>query len=71
MVWVGVIALLKNIGIIQVVDWRIIWPVLVIIAGFSLKHCKSMMYGGMCKGGKCEMCGNGGEHKCEGPNCKH
>lgn len=67
--WVGVIYLLKNIGIIQIVDWSIVWPVLVIIAGFSLKHCKSyMMHGMMCKGGKCGMgaggkCGMGGEGK--------
>lgn len=74
LVWVGVVYLLRNIGIIDVINWSIVWPVLVIIAGFSLKHCKSMMHGVMCKGGNCGMCAGGkcgGEGVCVGPNCKH
>lgn len=67
LIWVGVVYLLKNIGIIQVVDWNIIWPVLVIIAGFAVKHCKHSMSCGM--GGKCGMCGTGDSKKCEGGKC--
>jgi len=74
LVWVGVVSLLKNIGIIEVINWSIVWPVLVIILGFSLRHCKSMMHGITCKGANCDMCVGGkcgGEGVCEGPNCKH
>lgn len=69
--WVGIVYLLRNIGIIQIVDWNIIWPVLVIIAGSSLKHCKPWMMhgmGGKCGMGGCGKCGGDG-HKCEGPDC--
>ncbi|MBI5078009.1 MAG: hypothetical protein HZB11_01405 [Candidatus Yonathbacteria bacterium] len=69
LIWIGVIALLKNIGIIQVVDWSIIWPVILIIAGSSFKRGKHGMMCGM--GGKCGMCKGDEGHKCEGPNCKH
>ena len=66
LIWVGVIMLLRNMGIIQVVDWNIIWPVLLIIAGGSLKHFKHGMKCGM--GGSCGTCGTN-DHKCEGENC--
>lgn len=68
--WVGVVYLLRNIGIIEVIDWNIVWPVLIIIAGFAIRHCKrcGKCQGGMCMGGKCEI-GKGDEHKCEGPEC--
>ena len=78
LVWVGVMALLKNLEIITVINWNVIWPFLLIIVGSSLKHCRSMMHGAMCKGGNCGMCAGGkrgmggnSEHKCEGPECKH
>ncbi|MFA5997155.1 MAG: DUF5668 domain-containing protein [Candidatus Paceibacterota bacterium] len=67
LLWFGVLALMKNVGILRVVDWSVIWPVLLIVAGLSLKHCK---HGMMCMaGGKCGMCGKGDGHKCEGDNC--
>ena len=64
--WVGVMYLLKNIGIIQAFNWNIIWPFLVIMLGLSMKHCKHSM---MCAvGGKCPAC-EAKNHKCEGENC--
>ena len=78
LVWVGIIALLKNMGFIEMIDWNVIWPVLLIITGSVLKHgCRGKCWGkgcGMCGGGKCEggmMKGMGAAHTCEGPNCKH
>ena len=69
LVWVGVVYLLKNIGIIQIVNWNIIWPVLIIIVGLSLKHCK---HGISCViGNKCGKCDGGSAHKCVGPDCTH
>ncbi|OIO31040.1 hypothetical protein AUJ77_00880 [Candidatus Nomurabacteria bacterium CG1_02_43_90] len=57
LIWVGIIYLLKSIGIIQVINWSIIWPVLIIILGFSIKHYKHSM---MCAvGGKCGACETG------------
>ena len=54
LVWIGVVSLLKSIGVIQIVDWSIIWPVVLIVIGSSLKFCKySMMNRGMCGCGKC------------------
>ncbi|MGB2580638.1 MAG: DUF5668 domain-containing protein [Minisyncoccia bacterium] len=67
LVWFGVVALLKNIGVIRIVDWSIIWPVLLIILGLSLKHFKHSM--ACAIGGKCDTCGTGASHKCEGENC--
>lgn len=72
MIWVGVIALLKNLEIIPVINWTFIWPFILIIIGSSLKYFKHGMVCGM--GGKCGMCAGGkcgGEGVCEGPNCKH
>lgn len=68
LVWFGVIALLKGLGVIRFVDWSIIWPVILIVAGLSIKHCKHDM---MCPwGGRCGMCDNKvSDHKCEGPDC--
>lgn len=72
LIWVGVIMLLKNIGLIQVVDSGIVWATIIIILGFSLKHgCHRHMMGGMMgkgmgfkhdqdhkgMGGGCEECG--------------
>lgn len=70
LIWVGVIMLLRAIGLIQVVDSSIVWAVVVIILGFALKHgCRHCAMGGMmgkCKWGKfgqaeggkvCEQCG--------------
>ncbi len=56
LIWVGVVMLLKAIGLIQVVDSSIIWAVVVIILGFALKHagCRHGMMCGMM--GKCKMC---------------
>jgi len=74
LIWCGVVFFLKNNGYIDAVTWTTVWPVLLIIIGSSLKHCRSMMHGMMCKGGNCGMCAGGkcgGEGKCEGPNCKH
>lgn len=75
MVWFGVVALLKNIGVIQIVDWSIIWPVILIVLGLSMKYCKhSMMYS---MSGMCRNCGKGASActakdgmKCEGPDCE-
>jgi hypothetical protein len=69
LMWVGIVALLKNMGFIEVVDWNIIWPVALIILGMLLKHHKRCGSCGsaVCMGGKCG--GNG--HVCEGPNRKH
>lgn len=68
LILVGVVAFLNNTGVIFAsMDWSTIWPLLVILAGFAVKHCKSCG-SGMCMGGKCEM-GKGDEHKCEGAGC--
>lgn len=68
LVWFGVVAFLKNLGVIQVVDWSIIWPVVLIVIGLSLKHYKHSM---TCMiGGKCDVCGKVAGHKCEGADCK-
>ncbi|MFZ2303448.1 MAG: DUF5668 domain-containing protein [Minisyncoccia bacterium] len=67
LVWVGVVAFLKGLGIIRIVDWSIIWPVLLIVIGLSLKYVNHSM---VCAiGGKCNSCGKGDSHKCEGANC--
>ncbi len=74
LIWCGVVFFLKNNGYIDAVTWNTVWPVILIIIGSSLKHCRSMMHGMTCKGGNCKMCVGGkceGEGKCEGPNCKH
>lgn len=66
--WVGVVAFLKSLGIIQIVDWSIIWPVALIILGSSLKHTEK--HGMLCMvGGNCGTCGKGSDHKCEGDAC--
>jgi len=65
LIFVGVIALLKNIGVM--VDWNLIWPIALIFVGFAVKHvgsCKMRGMRGMCKGGSCE------EMKCEGGKCE-
>lgn len=67
MVWVGALYLLQNLGIIAPITWNIIWPVLIIIAGLSLKHINHSMT--CAVGGKCGPCGKGGDHKCEGADC--
>ena len=69
LIWVGALALLKNLGVIPVIDWNIIWPVVLIIAGTSLKHFKRSVMCGF--GGKCKMCasGKGDDHKCEEGEC--
>jgi len=41
LVWVGVVALLKSLGIIRIVDWSIIWPVLFI---FCFLPTKFLLY---------------------------
>ncbi len=75
LVWIGVVAFLKSLGIIQVVDWSIIWPVLLIIIGSSLKFCRPMMHGmyGKCgmsgKWAAGEKCGTGACGKREGACC--
>lgn len=83
MIFAGVLALLKNIGVM--VDWNIIWPIALIFIGMAVKHmgsCKmcGMRMGmgrcgkGMCKGGMCEKmeCEGGKceEGECEGGECK-
>lgn len=65
LVWFGVIALLKGLGVIRFVDWSIIWPVVIIVAGLSLKHYK---HSAVCLlGGACGECGR--DHKCGGDTC--
>ncbi len=67
--WVGVVALLKNMGIIEVIDWSIVWPVLLIALGMILKkynRCTSCNRR-ICIGG---MCGKAESHTCEGQDCK-
>ncbi|MFZ2831803.1 MAG: hypothetical protein WAZ40_01480 [Minisyncoccia bacterium] len=66
LMWVGALYLLKNVGLLTVIDWNIIWPVAVIILGVALKHNKHDM---TCAMGKCGACGKGGDHKCEGGDC--
>ncbi len=68
--WVGIISLLRNMGFIEVIDWSIVWPVLLIVLGMILKKYKrcTSCNSGMCIGG---MCGKADSHVCEGPNCKH
>lgn len=67
LVWVGVVALLKSLGIIRIVDWSIIWPVALIIVGLSLKHINHSI---VCAiGEKCVVCKDGEDHKCEGVDC--
>ena len=65
LLWFGVVALMKNVGILRVVDWSVIWPVLLIVAGLSLKHYKHSMY--CLLGGACDSCGR--DHKCKGEGC--
>lgn len=63
--WVGMIMLLKAIGIIPEVTSPIVWAVVVIVLGSAMKHgCHHGMCGkwmGMGKG----MMG----HKCSGADC--
>lgn len=69
--WVGALFLLQNLGIIAPITWSIIWPVVIIILGVSVKHCKYPAEHSMVCGvaGKCNMCKVENEHKCEGENC--
>ena len=63
LVWVGVIMLLKAIGIIPEVTSGIVWAVVVIILGFMLKHgCRHGKWGMM---GGCKMCKNEDAKVCE------
>jgi len=62
LVWFGVIGLLKGIGVIRIVDWSIIWPVLVIVLGLSLKHYKHSLT--CAVGGNCDSCGKGNHNTC-------
>jgi len=70
LIFAGVLALLKNIGVI--VTWSIFWPIALIFAGMAVKHlgcCRMFMKGGRwgkggCEGGVCE-----GE-SCEGGKCE-
>ena len=73
MTFAGVLALLKNIGVIM--TWSIIWPIALIFLGMAVKHmgfCQRYVmrrFGkGGCEDGVCE--GEGCEGgKCEGENC--
>ena len=68
LIWVGVIMLMKAIGLIQVVDANIIWAVVVIILGFALKY--KCHHGMMCKMmGRCKEEGKSTYHKCTGADC--
>ncbi|MCK9345326.1 MAG: hypothetical protein M0P64_04415 [Candidatus Pacebacteria bacterium] len=67
LVWVGVVGLLKSIGVIRFVDASIILPVALIVVGLSLKHFKHSAI--CCVGGKCGFCDMSKGHKCEGENC--
>lgn len=71
LVWIGVLYFLKNTNYIDVIDWNVVWPVILIIVGSSLKHCKPWKHCGM--GGKCGMsgCGKCGDdgHTCSGADC--
>ncbi|MHB1118219.1 MAG: hypothetical protein ACYCZ7_01630 [Minisyncoccota bacterium] len=64
-VFVGVMALLNNIGV--ELSWSLVWPIALIFVGFAVKHCghyyKCFGMGGKCGSGMCE----GG--KCKGSEC--
>jgi hypothetical protein len=65
--WVGIVMLLKNIGLIQEVNSNLYWAVALIVVGSALKHgCHHGMCGGMMGKWKCGM---GESHKCMGANC--
>jgi len=69
LILVGVVAFLNNMGVITAgVDWNTVWPLLVILVGFAIKHCKRCVSCGStkCVGGVCKM---EDSHKCEGPEC--
>ena len=57
LVFVGIVAFLKNTGIIFEFDWSIIWPLLLIVAGIIVKHLGSCH--GCYKNASCESCKNG------------
>lgn len=52
---VGVLFFLKNIGIINSINWDILWPVLVMLIGVSMVLRK-----------RCSKCGGWGCKWCEG-----
>lgn len=51
---IGVLFLLKNVGVLEGIDWGIIWPLAVIAVGFNMffkkRHCSTCgtVHGGMC-----------------------
>ncbi len=67
--WVGIVALLRSMGFIDVIDWSIVWPVLLIVAGIILKKYKrcTSCNSGMCIEG---MCGKADDHTCGCVACK-
>lgn len=65
--WTGALYLLQNLGIIAPIGWSVVWPVIIIIAGISLKHVNHSLR--CAVGGKCGVCDIGDGHKCEGADC--
>lgn len=75
LIFAGVLALLKNIGMI--ITWNIVWPIALIFIGFAVKHTgQYRMFGGGCESKEmnnsnektgCEggACGGGGCGNCE------
>lgn len=50
---VGVLFLLKELGYVSMVNWNLIWPVIVILVGLSMtmKRCRMCGGRGLCKDG--------------------
>lgn len=67
LIWFGSLTLLSNLHIIRPLDASIVWPVILIIAGLSLKHYNHSMTCAL--GGKCTPCGKGKKRKCPEGNC--
>jgi hypothetical protein len=63
LMWVGGLLLLKNIGMLRVIDASIIWPVVIIILGTTMRKG--------CHGGMKGMCGMGMMGKWHGNKCEH
>ncbi|MEK7460461.1 MAG: DUF5668 domain-containing protein [Patescibacteria group bacterium] len=69
LVFVGVVALLKDMGFIVDFGWNTVWPLLLIILGLGLKYMGHHGRGscGSCKGGSCDSentCSSCGGSEC-------
>ncbi len=66
--WVGIVAFLRSMGFIEVIDWSIVWPVALIVVGIILKKYKRCT---SCNNSLCMIggCAKADGHKCEGADC--